>query len=99
MRVLILTVAAAVSLAGCSGGPVDSTGSVCDEFAAFVKDGRPADQRADIVRSIGEVIDNADKKVRDAYPPLTRTVQASGGAQSLADDTFAQACFDAGWKG
>lgn len=87
-------------LAGCSsgGGTIDSTESVCNDFAAFVKDGAPAEQRPDIVDSIGQVIGNADEGVQQAYKALTNTADGAGDP-GVADDTFAQSCFDAGWDG
>jgi hypothetical protein len=96
---LMLAASALGLLAACSSAPPDSTDSMCTDFAQFIHDGRPADQRADVVRSLGEVVANADQHVQDAYPALTRTVTADVGAQGIADDTFAQACFDAGWEG
>lgn len=84
---------------GCGGGVVDSTQSVCDDFAAHAKAGLPKADRAGVVASIGEVIDNANPKVRDAYPPLQRTAAGTDSAYQIAADGFAQACFDAGWKG
>lgn len=87
----VLFVAAVLS--GCSsGGQVDSTGLVCDEFAAFARDGLPAEQRSGVLESMGEVIGNAEQGVQDAYAGLR-----DGGPG--ADDVFAQACFDAGWEG
>lgn len=99
MRKALLVPLLVAVLAACSSTPVNSTQSVCTDFAKFIKEGRPASQRADVVRSLGKVISQADKKVQDAFPTLTRTVTGTTGAQHLADDTFAQACFDAGWKG
>lgn len=94
-----MVVAVALTVAGCGGeaSAIDSTESVCDDFAAFIKAGRPADQRSEVVASIGEVIGNADAGVRDAYSTLTNTVNTPT-AQPIADDTFAQSCFDAGWE-
>lgn len=93
-----------LALSGCGGdaeggGSLDSTGNVCDSFAAHSRDGLPAAERADVVDSIGEVIDNADQQVQDAYPPLQNTASASDSAYRTAADGFAQACFDAGWDG
>jgi len=96
---IALTFAAvALVLTGCSSGGdmLDSTESVCDEFAAYVRDGG---DRAELVASIGEVIANADQQVRDAYPTLQNTVDATGGATTIADDTFANACLEWGWDG
>lgn len=84
-------------VAGCSSTPLDSTESVCDEFAQFIQDGRPADQRPAVVRSMGEVIGNAAQPVQDGHRGLADTV-SNPSAQPLADDTFAAACFDAGWE-
>lgn len=87
-------------LAGCGTGSadvLDSTEIVCDDFAHFIRDGRPADQRSDVISGIGDVIGNADSGVRDAYGVLTNTVNDTS-SQPIADDTFAQACFDAGWE-
>jgi hypothetical protein len=96
----IALLAGALFLAGCGGEAVasDSTGFVCDDFAAFVKDGSPAHQRTQMVSEIGDLIGNADPKVQSAYETLTNTVD-NPSAQTIADDTFAQSCFDAGWKG
>jgi hypothetical protein len=99
-KTMIVTLTAAALLtAGCSssdGELLDSTESVCDDFAGYVRDGG---DRAEVVASIGEVIDNAEAGVRDAYPTLQNTVDGNESAQQLADDTFAQSCFDAGWEG
>jgi len=92
-----------VGLAGCGGsgdddgaGPVlDSTESVCDQFAGFLKNGG---DRASVVDSIGGAVGNAAQGVQDAYGSLQNTVSADQSAQQVADDAFAQACFDAGWK-
>ena len=97
---LALALLALAALTACSsGGKVDTTSSVCTDFAKFIHDGRPAAQRADVVRSIGKVVDQADQRVQDAYPTLTRTATGPVSSQQLADDTFAKACLDAGWKG
>lgn len=96
-----LGLAALLLLAGCGSegaAATDSTKFVCDDFATFVRDGKPADKRSEVVSDIGELIGNADEKVRGAYDTLTNTVNTPT-AQPLADDTFAQACFDAGWEG
>lgn len=98
--VMTITVAAALT-AGCSSSSemLDSTELVCDEFATFAQDGRPADQRSDVISSIGEVIGNADQRLKDYYATLTNTVNGPANAQELADDVFAQTCFDVGWDG
>jgi hypothetical protein len=90
--------AVALATAGC-GGTSGATEVACDDFAAFIRDGRPVDQRAAVIRSIGEVIGNADQRVQDAHDALVATVDSSPTAQALADDTFAQACYDTGWDG
>jgi hypothetical protein len=48
---------------------------------------------------MGKVIINADQGVRDGFQSLTDTVNGSFSSQQLADDVFAQSCFDAGWVG
>ncbi len=78
---------------------MDSTEFVCDDFAKFIRDGRPADQRSEIISGIGDLIRSAEMGVRDAYRSLTNTMNGTTSAQQIADDTFAQACFDAGWDG
>lgn len=86
-------------LAGCGGASEaggDTTGLVCDDFAAFAQDGRPSDQRSEVVSGIGDLIGNADPGVADAFDGLTATVN---NPTEAADDAFAQACFDAGWEG
>ena len=85
-------------LAGCGGeaAAMDSTEAVCDDFAAFVRDGRPAEQRPDVVRGMGDLIGNADTGVQRGFEALTNTVNDPT-AQPLADDAFAQSCIDAGW--
>ena len=87
--------------AGCGGdGEVlDSTGSVCDQFAAHARAGLPAGERAAVVDSMGEVIGNAAGGVVEAFDGLRDTAGGSDSAYQLAADTFAQACFDAGWDG
>jgi hypothetical protein len=90
--------AVALATSGC-GGTGGATEVACDDFAAFIRDGRPIDQRVDVIRGIGDIIGNADPRVRDAHDTLVATVDGSPGAQALADDTFAQACYDTGWDG
>lgn len=100
MRTVLVAAVAALLVAGCSsGGKVDSTESVCDDFAAHAKAGLPAADRADVVASIGEVVDNAAQGVRDAFSALQRTATESDGAYRIAAGGFAQACVDAGWDG
>lgn len=103
MKTGVAGVVAVVSLfaaAGCSApdGTINSTGVVCDEFAAYAGGGQPAGQRSEVVTSMGEVIKNADQGVRDSYDGLVRSVDAPESTWVLAADTFAQACFDAGWE-
>lgn len=105
MKIKAAALAVFVVLAGCGGGAegdgplLNSTESVCDDFAAHAKAGLPAAKRAEVVESIGEVVANADQRIRDAYPPLERTKAGTDGAYKIAADGFAQACFDAGWDG
>lgn len=105
LAALVLVLGACSSGSSSSGGGggkgplLDSTDVVCTQFAEHAKAGLPRADRADVVASMGEVIDNADAGVRDAFAPLQRTVGGSDGAYRLAADGFAQACFDAGWKG
>lgn len=92
------------ALAGCGGGDgggdaLDSTESVCDDFAAHSKAGLPAADRAEVTRSIGEVIGNADQRLQDAHEALVRTASGTDGAYKIAADTFANACFNSGWDG
>ncbi len=101
-RSIILIIAAAGTLtAGCESGEtsdfLNMTDSVCTEFGTFIRDGRPADQRSDVISSMGEVIVNADQGVQDGFEALTNTVNGSASAQQLADDVFAQSCLDAGF--
>ena len=98
---LLLTAACSSAGAGADGGRglLDSTETVCDDFAAHAKAGLPADQRLKVVRSIGEVIGNADQRLRDAYPPLQRTAGGTDSSYRLAADGFAAACFKTGWNG
>ena len=100
-KLLVCGCAGAVlaTAAACGGGSMDSTDSVCDEFAAHAKAGLPEADRAKVVASMGKVIDNADQKVRDAYPGLQRAVDKPDSTYQKAADVFAQSCFDAGWKG
>lgn len=76
---------------------LDSTETVCDEFAAHAKAGLPADQRGDVVTSMSEVIDNSDPALQEAFIPLADAVD--GQDYGAAADAFAQACFDTGWDG
>lgn len=85
--------------ASSSEGGSDATEFVCDDFAKFIRDGRPADQRSEVVSDIGELVADAEPNVQDAYGTLANTVNGTVGSQQIADDTFAQACFDAGWEG
>lgn len=84
-------------LAGCA--PLDAAEAACDEFAAHARDGMPADDRPEVVRSMGEVIGDAPQPLQDGHAGLVRTVGGSDSAYRLAADTFAQACFDLGWNG
>lgn len=84
---------------GESGGLLDGTASACDTFAAHARDGLPAEQRADVVAEVGKVVGNADQRVQDAFGPLRNTAGGADSGYRTAADGFAQACFDAGWKG
>ena len=91
-------------LAGCGGSdPADEVAKnnelVCDEFAAHAKAGLPEDSRSDVVESIGEIIDLADPKLKDAYEGLQRQVGGSDSGYQQAADVFAETCFDLGWEG
>lgn len=100
-RIMIPAIAT-ILLVGCGGasdGLLDSTESVCDEFAAHARDGLPASERSGVTDSISEVVDNAADGVHDAFAALERTADDSDSAYQLAADAFAQACFDAGWNG
>lgn len=82
---------------GCS--MPDATELACDDFAAHARDGLPAAERVKTAQSVGEVVGNADQRVRDAHAGLVRTADGSDSSYRLAADTFAQSCFDAGWDG
>lgn len=98
MKIRVGAVVALVLLAGCSGGEIDSTEAMCDEFAGHAKAGLPEADRLEVARSLAEVRDNADPQVAKASETLTRTANRGDGAYSVAADSFAQACFDSGWK-
>lgn len=100
MKKIILAAVAVLALAGCGEAPaMDSTELVCDEFAAHAKAGLPEAERTSVVESMGEIIGNADQRVKDAYPGLQNSADEPGEAYQTAADTFAQACMDAGWEG
>lgn len=86
-------------LAGCGGGGGSGTEAACDRFAEHAKADLPADDRAQTVRDVGELLDGAEQAVREGHDALVRTVGGSDSSYQLAADTFAQACFDAGWDG
>lgn len=98
---IMIPATVAILAAGCGASDdlLDSTESVCHDFAVHAKAGLPADERPGVVDRIGEVIANADEGLRSAYPALERTADANDSAYLLAADAFAQACFDAGWDG
>lgn len=77
----------------------DAGGYVCDDFARYINAGQPVDQRPEVVSKIGGLIVNAEPSLQDAYGTLTRSVEAPPSQWRIAADTFAQACFDAGWNG
>ena len=91
------TLVVVVLLAGCAAA--DASEQVCDEFAAHAKNGLLAAERAEVVRSMGEVVGNAVQPLQDAHDGLLRTVSGPDSGYQLAADTFAQACFDNGWEG
>lgn len=103
MKRTVVAAALTVALTGCGGGGeadlLSSTESICDEFAAHSKAGLPAEERTEVVESIGKAIGNADQKLKDAYGPLENTADGSDSGYRTAADGFAQACFDAGWDG
>lgn len=92
----------AVLLAGCGGaggGTVDSSEFVCDDFAAYARDGQPRDQRSEVVSGMGRLIGNAAPALEEAHGALAQSVDGSESQWSSAADGFAQACFDNGWDG
>lgn len=88
---------ALLTVMGCAA--TDPTELACDDFAGHARDGLPAAERAETVRSVGDVVGNADQSLQDAYDGLVRTVSGPDSAYRLAADTFAQACFNLGWNG
>ncbi len=93
----LLAALALLTVMGCAAA--DSSELACDDFAGHARDGLPAAERAETVRSVGEVVGNADQSLQDAHAGLVRTVGGSDSGYQLAADTFAQACFDNGWTG
>ncbi|MGH9247931.1 MAG: hypothetical protein ACRD0W_00200 [Acidimicrobiales bacterium] len=95
---IIIPAAALLLIAGCAD-MLDSTELVCDEFAHHARDGLPAEQREQVVASIGEVIGNADDHLNAGYEALRRTADSPDSSYLMAADMFAQACLDIGWDG
>lgn len=80
-------------------GLSDEGGFVCDDFAAYARDGQPRDQRTQVVSKIGRLVGNAESELQEAHDVLTRSVDAPDSQWTVAADTFAQTCFDLGWDG
>lgn len=75
--------------------------NACDDFARYIRDGAPRDKRAEVVETVVALARTSSVSRLGETAQLLENVGATGtdGAWQIAADAFAQACFDAGWKG
>lgn len=92
MKRLLAPALLALTLTGC--GDVDATSIACNDFAEYISDGMPKDQRSEVVSQIGDIIGNADPKLQDNYGALTNNVNANEEQWTHAADVFSATCID-----
>lgn len=76
-------------------------GFACTDFARYIKAGQPGGQaRLDAVHKVNKWAQKSKSgRIADAGQVIARAANSSDGSWKIAADTFAQACFDAGWNG
>lgn len=76
-------------------------GFACTDFARYINDGQPDGQaRLDAVHKVNKWAQKSKSgRIADAGDTIANAANGSEGSWKIAADTFAQACFDAGWNG
>lgn len=76
-------------------------GFACTDFARYINQGQPGGKaRLDAVHKVNKWAQKSKSgRIADAGQVIANAATGSEGSWKIAADTFAQACFDAGWNG
>lgn len=79
----------------------EAGGFACTDFARYIQDGQPSGQpRLDAVHKVNKWAQRSESgRIADAGDTIANAANGTEGSWKIAADTFAQACFDAGWNG
>lgn len=76
----------------------DAAQLACDDFAHDYKTATTRDERLDLAHKVNKwARSSKTDRIADTGRILANGATGSDGSWTIAADTFAQACFDAGW--